>query len=192
MKDKLSAHQLGQAADSVVITFARAGDNEAFAEIVRRCQKRVRNFMRRLCHHSDLAEDLSQQVFLKVWRSLRQLQTPVAFHGWLNRIMVSTWLEEVRRNKLNIAELDESVDLEAPRNAPGERVDLDTALAQLPPAMRLCVVLAYNDGMSHPEIADATGLPLGTVKANVSRGAAKLRSLLSDYGTADRGCRYAG
>jgi DNA-directed RNA polymerase specialized sigma24 family protein len=62
--------------------------------------------------------------------------------------MVSTWLEEVRRNKLNIAELDESADLEAPRNAPGGRVDLDTALAQLPPAMRLCVVLAYNDGMS--------------------------------------------
>jgi RNA polymerase sigma-70 factor (ECF subfamily) len=148
--------------------------------------------MRRLCNHLDLADDLSQQVFLKVWRSLRQLRTTAAFHGWLNRIMVSTWLEEVRRNKLNIAELDESADLEAPRNSPGERVDLDTALAQLPPAMRLCVVLAYNDGMSHPEIADATGLPLGTVKANVSRGAAKLRSLLSDFGTADRGCRDAG
>jgi len=191
VKDELSAHQLGQAAESVVITLARAGDVEAFAEIVRRCQNRVRNFMRRLCNHSDLAEDLSQQVFLKVWRSLRQLRTPAAFHGWLNRIMVSTWLEEVRRNKLNIAELDESADLEAPRNAPGERVDLDTALAQLPPAMRLCVVLAYNDGMSHPEIADATGLPLGTVKTNVSRGAAKLRSLLSDYGTASRGGRDA-
>jgi len=191
VKDKLSANHLGQIADSVVITLARAGNGEAFAEIVRRCQNRVRNFMRRLCNHPDLAEDLSQQVFLKVWRSLRQLRTPAAFYGWLNRIMVSIWLEEVRRNKLNIAELDESADLEAPRNAPGERVDLDTALAQLSPAMRLCVVLAYNDGMSHPEIADATGLPLGTVKTNVSRGAAKLRSLLSDYGTANRGGRDA-
>jgi RNA polymerase sigma-70 factor (ECF subfamily) len=191
VKDELSANHLGQIADSVVITLARAGNAEAFAEIVRRCQNRVRNFMRRLCNHPDLAEDLSQQVFLKVWRSLRQLRTPAAFYGWLNRIMVSIWLEEVRRNKLNIAELDESADLEAPRNAPGERVDLDTALAQLSPAMRLCVVLAYNDGMSHPEIADATGLPLGTVKTNVSRGAAKLRSLLSDYGTANRGGRDA-
>jgi RNA polymerase sigma-70 factor, ECF subfamily len=191
VKDELSAHELGQAAEFVVITLARAGDTEAFAEIVRRCQNRVRNFMRRLCNHPDMSEDLSQQVFLKVWRSLRQLRTTAAFHGWLNRIMVSTWLEEVRRNKLNMAELDESTDLEAPRDAPGERVDLDTALAQLPPAMRLCVVLAYNDGMSHAEIADATGFPLGTVKANVSRGAAKLRCLLSDYGTADRGCSNA-
>ncbi len=192
MKHELSAHQLRQAAESAVITLARAGDGEAFAEIVRRCQTRVRNFMRRLCNHPDLAEDLSQQVFMKVWRSLRQLRTPATFHGWLNRIMVSVWLEDVRRNKLDIAEWDESADLEAPRNTPGERVDLDAALAQLPPAMRLCIVLAYNDGMSHPEIADATGLPLGTVKTNVSRGASKLRSLLSDYGTADGRCRDAG
>jgi RNA polymerase sigma-70 factor (ECF subfamily) len=47
--------------------------------------------------------------------------------------------------------------------------------------MRLCVVLAYNDGLSHQEISDTTNIPLGTVKANISRGAAKLRELLSDY-----------
>jgi RNA polymerase sigma-70 factor (ECF subfamily) len=48
--------------------------------------------------------------------------------------------------------------------------------------MRLCLVLAYNEGMSHPEIAALTGLPLGTVKSHVSRGAARLREVLADYG----------
>ena len=67
----------------------------------------------------------------------------------------------------------------------GERIDLDKALAQLPLPMRLCIVLAYNDGLSHQEIADVTGIPLGTVKSNISRGAEKMRALLSDYRKSD-------
>ena len=63
-----------------------------------------------------------------------------------------------------------------------ERVDLDAALATLQPEVRLCVVLAYSEGLSHPEIASFTGLPLGTVKTHISRGAARLREVLSDYG----------
>lgn len=182
MKERISAFQLSQAAEPVVVALACAGDAHAFAEIVRRSQSRVRNFMHRLCNHPDLAEDLAQQVFLKVWKSIRQIRTPGAFHGWLNRIMVSIWLDDVRRNRLGVAELDESIDLEAPRETPGERIDLDAALARLPTSMRLCVVLAYNDGLSHQEISDSTGIPLGTVKSNISRGAAKMRTLLSDYG----------
>ena len=137
--------------------------------------------MRRVCNHPDMADDLAQQVFLKVWKSISRLKTPGAFYGWLRKIMVSTWLEEVRRNKLETAELDENAEWEARKTLPGERIDLDAALGQLSPTMRLCVVLAYNDGMSHQEISDVTGFPLGTVKANISRGVAKLKSLLSDY-----------
>ena len=182
MKENLSAFQLIQAAESVVIALACTGDVQAFEEIVRRCQNRVRSFMHRLCNHPDLAEDLAQQVFLKVWKSIRQLRAPGAFHGWLHRIMVSIWLEEVRRRKLDVAEWDESVPLEAPREAPGERIDLDKALAQLPSPMRLCVVMAYNDGLSHQEIADADEtFPWERLRSNISRGAEKMRALLSDY-----------
>ena len=181
MKEHLSAYQLSQAAEPVVIALACTGDAQAFAEIVRRCQNGVRSFMHRLYHRPDLAEDLAQQVFLKVWKSIRQLRAPGAFHGWLNRIMVSIWLEDVRRRKFDTVEWDESMPLEAFREAPAERIDLDEALAQLPSPMRLCVVLAYNDGLSHQEIADVTSIPLGTVKSNISRGAEKMRALLSDY-----------
>jgi RNA polymerase sigma-70 factor, ECF subfamily len=149
--------------------------------------------MHRLNHNPDLAEDLAQQVFLKAWKSIHQLKAPGAFHGWLNKIAVSTWLEDVRRKKLDVVELDESIDLEAHKESLGERIDLNAALAQLPATMRLCVVLAYNNGLSHQEISDATNMPLGTVKANISRGAAKLRVLLSDYreGAAKDAC-HAG
>ena len=62
------------------------------------------------------------------------------------------------------------------------RMDLEAALAQLPPGARLCVVLAYSEGMSHAEISDTTALPLGSVKSHVNRGAARLRQLLHAYG----------
>lgn len=182
MKKRLTASQLSQADESLVIALASSEDPDAFAEVILRFQKRVRNFMRRLCNDQDWADDLSQQVFLKVWKSISQLRAPGAFHTWLNRVMVSTWLEELRRRKLAFAEWSESAQVEAHRASPGMRVDLDAALAQLSPPMRLCVVLSYNNGLSHQEISDATDLPLGTVKANISRGAAKLRALLSDYG----------
>jgi DNA-directed RNA polymerase specialized sigma24 family protein len=61
-------------------------------------------------------------------------------------------------------------------------MDLDAALSTLLPDMRLCVVLAYNEGLSHPEIVALTSLPLGTVKSHIARGAARLRETLADYG----------
>lgn len=94
--------------------------------------------------------------------------------------MVSVWLEDLRRNKLDIADWDESEFLEAYNESAGEKIDLDAALANLPASMRLCLVLAYNDGLSHQEISDLTNIPLGTVKSNISRGAAKMRTMLSD------------
>jgi RNA polymerase sigma-70 factor, ECF subfamily len=182
VNEHLSAFQLSQADDSMVIALACTKDSLAFAEIVRRHHNRVRNFMHHLCNRTDLADDLAQQVFLKIWKSIHQLKTPGAFYGWLHKIMISLWLEDLRRNKLEFAEWDESLTVEAHNEFPGARIDLDGALSRLPRPMRLCVVLAYNDGLSHQEISDTTNIPLGTVKSNISRGAAKLRELLSDYG----------
>jgi hypothetical protein len=64
------------------------------------------------------------------------------------------------------------------------QLDLDAALARLPADARLCVVLAYSEGMSHAEISDSTAMPLGTVKSHIARGAARLRELLHGYGDA--------
>jgi len=181
MESRLSAAELRAAADPLIIALACAGDSGAFAEIVKRRHSRVRKFMYHLCRRSALGDDLAQQVFLTAWRSVHQLRSAAAFDGWLKRIMVTTWLEEVRRQKISYASEQEADASAGYAETTAERIDLDAALARLPQDVRLCLVLAYNDGMSHPEIAALTGFPLGTVKSHISRGAARVREMLADY-----------
>jgi RNA polymerase sigma-70 factor (ECF subfamily) len=181
MESRLSAADLGQAADPLVIALACAGDNRAFAEIVKRRHARVRKFMYHLCRRPSLGDDLAQQVFLTAWRSLPRLRSAAAFDGWLKRIMITTWLEELRRQKIQFTSELDANDAGSYRETPAEAMDLDAALAKLPHDVRLCVVLAYNEGMSHSEIVEATGLPLGTVKSHIARGAARLREMLAAY-----------
>jgi RNA polymerase sigma-70 factor (ECF subfamily) len=182
VESRLAVADLQKAADTLVIALACAGDDGAFAEVVRRRQGRVRKFMYHLCRQPALGDDLAQQVFLKAWRSLGQLRTAAAFDGWLKKIMVNVWLQEVRRGKLaTVGDLD-LAELAVHHDGTAARMDLDAALATLPADMRVCVVLAYNEGQSHPEIAELTGLPLGTVKSHIARGAARLREILAGYG----------
>jgi RNA polymerase sigma-70 factor, ECF subfamily len=181
LESRLSAAELAAAADPLVIALACAGDARAFAEIVKRRQARVRKFMYHLCRRPSLGDDLAQQVFLTAWRSVKQLRSAAAFDGWLKRIMVTTWLEEVRREKIKYAAELDAEQAGSHRDTTAERLDLDGALALLPPDVRLCVVLSYNEGLSHPEITALTGLPLGTVKSHIARGAARLRETLVAY-----------
>jgi RNA polymerase sigma-70 factor (ECF subfamily) len=181
VESRLSAADLAAAADPLVIALACAGDSRAYGEIVKRRHARVRKFMYHLCRRPAQGDDLAQQVFLTAWRSLSQLRSAAAFDGWLKRIMVTTWLEELRRQKITYAAELDADQMGSYRETTAEGLDLDAALALLPPDARLCIVLAYNEGMTHPEIATATGLPLGTVKTHIARGAARLRETLAAY-----------
>ena len=165
-----------------VAALAMNGDDAAFGELVRRRQNATRQLLRRLTRDPALADDLAQQSFVQAWKSLRSLKSPSAFGAWLRKLTVNCWLQHARKRNREV-ELDEAVLPDTPAAATtAERLDLDAALARLPPDARLCVVLAYSEGMSHAEISDATALPLGTVKSHVNRGAARLRELLHAYG----------
>ena len=179
----MSRNSLGEAAEAVVVALAAAGDRDAFCELVARRQSWVRNLLRRLSRDPALADDLAQQVFLKAWRSLPQLKSAGAFAGWLRRLAVNTWLAEVRAAPPLVPVPDPEELAQAPTLLPAaaEQLDLDRALAQLSPEERLCVVLAYDEGMSHGEICATTSLPLGTVKSHIRRGAQRLRTLLEAY-----------
>jgi RNA polymerase sigma factor (sigma-70 family) len=164
------------------VALAMNGDDAAYGELVRRRQGAIRNLLRRLTRDPALADDLAQQAFLRAWTSIRTLKSPSSFGAWLRKLAVNCWLQHARGKPQEVA-LGEEVLLEQrAASAVAERMDLDAALATLPPDARLCVVLAYSEGMSHAEISDSTAIPLGTVKSHIVRGAARLRDLLQAYG----------
>jgi RNA polymerase sigma-70 factor, ECF subfamily len=172
---------LGTAAESAVLALAMRGDTAAFSEIVRRRQSWLRNLLRRLCRDPTLADDLAQQTLLQAWRSLHTLRAAGAFTAWLRRLALNAWLQHLRQAAPQARPVEETVTELASDNSVGMQLDLDRALAQLRDEVRLCVVLAYHENMSHDEISTATALPLGTVKSHIRRGAEQLRSLLEVY-----------
>lgn len=183
MTDPVPRAALGQAAEAVVVGLAMSGDRTAFSELVWRRQSWLRNLLRRLSRDPALADDLAQQVFLQAWRSLSTLRSVGAFGAWLRRLAINAWLAHRRSAPLPELALDaeDLPDATVFAAAAGERLDLDRALAKLSRDERLCVVLAYSEGMSHGEISAATSLPLGTVKSHITRGARRLRVLLHAY-----------
>lgn len=168
--------------EAMLVSLARSGDRSAFEELVRRRQSQVRNLMRRFCNDNALADDLAQQVLMKVWLNIRKLRKVGAFNGWLKKLAVNVWLHYLRKNDAlrGAGEYDGTTD--AQHETPAVGMDLDRALARLPTTVRTCVVLSYNEGMSHREIAQLTEMPLGTVKTHIRNGAQQLQQILSAYG----------
>jgi RNA polymerase sigma-70 factor (ECF subfamily) len=165
----------------LIVGLARSGDRHAFAELVRRRQSSIRNLMRRCCGDVTLADDLAQQVFVQAWLKIRTLKKASAIGGWLKKVAISTWLQHLRK-KDALRDAHELVDTDTPHEVEsGVDMDLDMALATLPEAARLCIVLSYHEGMTHVEIAQSTDIPLGTVKSHIARGTEKLRQVLSAY-----------
>lgn len=185
---------LEQAAEAAVVALAMGGDRQAFTELVWRRQSWLRNLLRRLCRDPALADDLAQQVLLQAWRALPQLQSVAAFGGWLRRLAINAWLAHGRGARMVTMplEADEELGAAATPGPSGVALDLDGSLGQLRHEERLCVVLAYGEGMSHGEISAATRLPLGTVKSHVSRGAERLRGLLHAYDDSHGGKVHVG
>jgi RNA polymerase sigma factor (sigma-70 family) len=109
------------------------------------------------------------------------LQDPARFGAWLKRLAVNVWLQHVRR-KDPVGEAGELRDEAAGTDeAARVAIDLDAALATLAHDVRLCIVLAYHEGMTHDEIASLTDIPVGTVKSHIRRGTLHLREQLAAY-----------
>ena len=180
-----SAEMLRSAVEATVVALARAGDQPAFEELVQRRQSSIRNLLRSLCRNTALADDLAQETFLQAWKHLGSLRAPEAFAGWLRKLAINAWRQHLRREGAfrNSAEVEPGDVVTAPATTEG--MDLNSALGVLAPAVRLCIVLSYHEGLSHSEIAAATQLPLGTVKSHIVRGTARLRELLAAYHSTD-------
>src|SRR4051794_41057301 len=157
-------------------------------EIVSEHSARVYRLAYRLTGNQHDAEDLTQEVFVRVFRSLSSY-TPGTFEGWLHRITTNLFLDQARRKqRIRFDGLPDDVGDRLPGREPGpERAwehnnldyDVQHALDALPPDFRAAVVLCDIEGLSYEEIAATLDVKLGTVRSRIHRGRALLRGELA-------------
>ena len=158
-------------------------------EVVREHSARVYRLAYRLTGNTADAEDLTQETFLRVFRSLHEY-SPGTFEGWLHRITTNLFLDQARRRvRMRVDPLGESAEAlpaNAEQGSPERRfehgnldLDVQAALDALPPAFRAAVVLRDIEGLSYEEIATTLGISMGTVRSRIHRARAQLRSALA-------------
>jgi len=155
-------------------------------EVVREHADRVYRLAYRLSGNAHDAEDLTQETFIRVFRSLASYK-PGTFEGWLHRITTNLFLDMVRRrSRLRMEGLPEDTDRLVGDDPSPEQVytathldpDLQAALDELPPEFRAAVVLCDVEGLSYEEIGATLGVKLGTVRSRIHRGRQALRASL--------------
>jgi RNA polymerase sigma-70 factor (ECF subfamily) len=161
---------------------ARAGDRAAFQRLYEQHVGRVYALCLRLTGDGDEAEDRTQDAFVRAWQKLGSYRGESAFSTWLHRLTVNVVLTERRASgrraaRETVAAADSPGAEPAPRA--GLHVDLERAIAALPPGARAVFVLYDVEGYGHEEIARMTGIAAGTSKAQLHRARRLLREALS-------------
>ena len=199
MSDRSAAR--GEAPGSGPVAATEPWQAPSWDEIVVQHSARVYRLAYRLTGNPHDAEDLTQEVFVRVFRSLSSY-TPGTFEGWLHRITTNLFLDQARRKaKIRFDALADDADSRLPSRAvaPDAQVmdgvfdeDVESALAALPPDFRAAVVLCDIEGLSYEEIADVLGLKLGTVRSRIHRGRTMLRQALAHRAPGNGRSRYSG
>lgn len=174
-------------------------DRAAFSELLRRYQPHVERVLYHLAPDWQDRADLVQEVWIRVYRNIKRLKDPSKFKGWLSRIATNLFYDELRKRKRHKPPLS----LDAPRtfedgemrweiacDDPGPEENLATrefydklhlAIADLPEVFRTTIVLREIQGLPYEDIAQMTGVSLGTVKSRIARARAKLQADLKPY-----------
>lgn len=174
-------------------------DRAAFTELLRRYQVHVDKVLYHLAPDWQDRSDLAQEIWIRVYRNIKRLQEPAKFRGWLSRIATNLFYDELRKRKRVKPPLsldaprcieDGEVEWEIPADRPGPDEDLSTrefydclneAIADLPEVFRTTIVLREIEGLAYEEIAEITGVSLGTVKSRIARARQRLQSQLQPY-----------
>lgn len=184
--------------DAPLVERARRGETEAFESLVRAYQHRVVNFARAMVSDAADAEDVAQDAFVRAYRGLRGFRGGSAFKTWLYQIVANTARTHLARRRHRperpVGSLsDGTEDVPEPRSredletAVVQRDAIDRALAALPVELREAVVLRDVEGLEYRDIAEALGVPMGTVESRIFRARARLRDALRRGPDADGG-----
>ena len=174
-------------------------DKAAFAELLRRYQSHVDKVLYHLAPDWQDRADLAQEVWIRVYRNIHRLNEPVKFRGWLSRIATNLFYDELRKRKrtsypvsldASLTVKDGEMSWEIASDSPGPDENLTTrefydrlhaAIAALPEVFRTTIMLREIQGMAYEEIAEITGVSLGTVKSRIARARSRLQFQLQNY-----------
>ena len=179
--------------DKDLIERCLKGDEKAFEELLRRHRNSVFSICLRMVRNRSAAEDIAQEVFIKVFSALHRYDPSYAFSSWLNRITSNLCIDYLRREKDRARSLDQPIggddddlviQIPASTAGPDREVEskemmavLEEALGALPEHYRIIVILRHQEQLSYEEISETLGIPLGTVKARIHRA----RNMIMDH-----------
>ncbi|MEZ5333003.1 MAG: sigma-70 family RNA polymerase sigma factor [Thermoanaerobaculia bacterium] len=184
--------------DATLVGEALGGSEDAYRDLLLRYQRPVFGLIVRLVRDRGLAEDLAQEAFLKAFRALSGFQRERKFSSWLFKIAHNTAIDHLRRRELDTVPLETperegpdlldslaGPELQSPETGM-RRSDLAAALEasvqRLRPEYRTVMELRFREGLSYEEIAEITGLPMGTVKTHIHRARKAMAEHLEELG----------
>ena len=194
----LRALDLANLPDADVVALALEGRDAAHRELITRYERPVFSLVFRMVRDRELAEDLTQDTFIKVLSHLDRYRSEFKFSSWLFKIANNVAIDHLRRRQLDTVSMDGSPNamtsdaLEATRFDVAAQTEtaldemearelgtaIERAIAQLRPEYRSCILLRHVEGRSYEEIATTLDLPLGTVKTYIHRARHELRRAL--------------
>jgi len=185
--------------DQEVVLMARAGREAAYRELIRRYERPIFALLFRMVRDRELAEDLSQETFIKALNAIESYRPEFKFSSWIFKIANNAAIDHLRRRELDTLSLDGSPHAETPeamqatalqigarQESPLDTVEakelggaIEIAIGRLRPEYRSCILLRHVDGRAYEEIAEMLDLPLGTVKTYIHRARNELRQALA-------------
>ncbi len=189
------SHEPSTVTDEELVRSVLAGDRERFAELVVRYQARLINYLHRLVRDVEEAHDLAQEVFIRVYQALDRFDPQYRFSTWLFRVAQNAAIDLIRKRRFRLVPLtrpDEDGEgfreLEIVAEGPSAQDRLEAterdgrireAIEALPWEYRELIVLRHYGELAYDEIADAKGMPLGTVKNKLFRARQMLKTALA-------------
>lgn len=184
--------------DYILLHKAKNGDIYAFEDLISKYEKKVYNTVLRIIRDKEAAKDISQEVFIKVYKSLKNFDEKSKFSTWLYRIAVNTSIDELRKNKnrYNNISLDNpdpehdntrqvEFEISGSKDTPEEKLikkekikELYKAINMLQEDQMILILLRDIQGLSYDEISDVTGIKIGTVKSKLNRARNALKELI--------------
>ena len=185
--------------DQEIVVLARAGEEAAYRELIRRYERPLFSLLYRMVRDRELAEDLAQETFIKALNAIESYRPEYKFSSWIFKIANNAAIDHLRRRELDTLSLEGSPHAETPeaveatalqigdrQESPLDAVEarelggqIEEAIAQLRPEYRSCILLRHVEGRAYEEIAEILGLPLGTVKTYIHRARNELRQALA-------------